>query len=82
MSAPDTNIDRQAERHKPSLIGIRGAMIFGVLMIVLMIAFTMSRGEAPTEDTIMSEEGAATVQSEGAAGTEIDPVTPGTNESN
>lgn len=69
MSAPDTNVERQADRHKPSLLGIRGAMIFGALMIVLMIAFTMSRGEAPSEEIIIGEEGAQSTQSTGAADT-------------
>jgi len=30
MSAPDTNIDKQEKQHKPALLGVKGAMIFGI----------------------------------------------------
>ncbi|KIN64624.1 hypothetical protein Z946_3516 [Sulfitobacter noctilucicola] len=80
MSAPDTNVERQADEHKPSLLGIRGAMIFGALMIVLMIAFTAFRGTTPSEETLIGSETETSTQ--GADGVAIDPVAPGTNESN
>ncbi|MGR3513524.1 MAG: hypothetical protein ACU0GG_12250 [Paracoccaceae bacterium] len=38
MSAPDTNIERQARRHKPSLAGITtagGAVVIVVLVLAL-----------------------------------------------
>lgn len=44
MSAPDTNLDKQKERHAPSLIGMRGAMIFGALMLVLAFGTVLMRG--------------------------------------
>ena len=47
MSAPDTNIETQKERHAPSLIGIKGAMIFGALMLVVIFGYSMmSDGDA------------------------------------
>ncbi|MFK7838100.1 MAG: hypothetical protein AB8B60_17960 [Sulfitobacter sp.] len=73
MSAPDTNVERQAERHKPALMGIRGAMIFGALMLILMIAFTFDRADEPA------------VLSNGADDTSavaVDAYAPGTNQSN
>jgi len=82
MSAPDTNIERQETNHKPALLGIRGALIFGVLMIVLMIGFTMSRGETPSAQTLIGEEAAQTNERNGAAGVKIDSYAPGTNETN
>ncbi len=81
MSAPDTNVERQEAKHKPSLFGIKGALVFGVLMIILMIAFTAMRGETPTEDTLIGT-GETSSDDAGAAGVEVDPVAPGTNESN
>ena len=32
MSAPDTNIDKQEKQHKPALLGVKGAMIFGIVI--------------------------------------------------
>lgn len=51
MSAPDTNIDTQEKRHRTSLWGIRGAMIFGALMLIGLLGFNMMNagdGEAVT----------------------------------
>ena len=41
MSAPDTNIERQEKRHAPSLLGIKGAMIFGALMLIAILGVAM-----------------------------------------
>lgn len=32
MSAPDTNPEKQANRHRPALLAIAGSVLFGVLM--------------------------------------------------
>lgn len=45
MSAPDTNVEKQEAKHKPSLMGIRGAMIFGALMMIGLAAFAMFRAD-------------------------------------
>jgi len=34
MSAPDTNVKKQARRHRPALIGIALAVVFGVLFFL------------------------------------------------
>ncbi len=41
MSAPDTNIEKQEKRHRPALLGIRAAMIFGALMMIGLIGYNM-----------------------------------------
>ena len=82
MSAPDTNVERQENNHKPALLGIRGAVIFGVVMIVLMIAFTVSRGENPSSETLIGDEAEQTTERSGADGVTVDSYQPGTNESN
>ena len=71
MSAPDTNIERQEANHKPSLLGIKGAMIFGALMLVVVIFYAAMQGSGPEETGTIN----------GTAVT-VDPVAPGTNESN
>jgi hypothetical protein len=53
MSAPNTNIDRQKQRHRWPLIGIGAAMLFGALIAVL-IAFdaTGDAGSTPPEGAV------------------------------
>lgn len=43
MSAPDTNIARQKNRHKPALWGLWGGLFLAVLMIA--IATWMASGD-------------------------------------
>ncbi|WP_224826175.1 hypothetical protein [Cognatishimia sp. MH4019] len=45
MSAPDTNVEKQSRRHKPALIGIAVALVFGVLIFGLNVFETVE--EAP-----------------------------------
>lgn len=73
MSAPDTNIEKQEERHRPALLGIRGAMLFGALMLLGLIVFNV----------VNAGDGAA-VSNTGQAGAEAtvpdtDVYAPGTN---
>ncbi|MDW4497481.1 hypothetical protein R5H30_05770 [Sulfitobacter sp. D35] len=37
MSAPDTNLDKQKRRHRPSLIGIWAALAFGAIIALLLV---------------------------------------------
>lgn len=49
MSAPDTNVERQEAKHRPALLGIKGAMLFGALMMIGLVGFNMANtgnGEA------------------------------------
>lgn len=62
MSAPQTDPEKQARRHKPSLLGIAIAVIFGVALITFLTVKVADRGETPD---------GAEVQIDGATG---DPV--------
>lgn len=79
MSAPETNIEKQEERHKPALLGIKGAMLFGALMVLIVIFLAVMRGGDEVPPAIDANTGVNST-SEGAVA--VDPVTPGTNESN
>ncbi len=77
MSAPDTNIERQTEKHKPALFGIRAAMIFGALMLVGVGIVSVSGGG----DTTVGEVYDGDVETkESTVG--FDTYAPGTNQSN
>ena len=58
MSAPRTHIDTQEKRHRPSLIAIGAAALFGLLMI-LTIANT-----AFDDETVETNTAAPTVATE------------------
>jgi hypothetical protein len=83
MSAPDTNTDKQEKRHKPALLGIRSAMIVGVLMIILLLFFVLDNGRGD-DVTDGVTDGVMIEQNDGTTSTvaPVDPVEPGTNESN
>ena len=76
MSAPDTDPDKQEREHKPSLLGIKGAMIFGVLMLLGLIIYTAMNADEPTADAVTNTD-----QAEDATATvpEVS-VEPGTND--
>lgn len=59
MSAPNTNVDRQVARHRPSLmgIGLAGAAVAGV---ILVLVFWPGKVGAP--DTATSDPAAVTAQ--------------------
>jgi hypothetical protein len=75
MSAPDTNTEKLEKRHRPSLLGIRGAMIFGALMLVILIGFTLTNADDPAavSDTGADNSVTTTVPT--------DTYAPGTNSS-
>jgi hypothetical protein len=41
MSAPDTNVETEEAKHRTPLLGIKGAMLFGALMMIGLVAFNM-----------------------------------------
>lgn len=47
MSAPDTNVEKQEKRHRPSLFGIKGAIIFGILMLLGVVGFNLINAGDP-----------------------------------
>lgn len=46
MSAPETNVKKQARRHRPALIGIALAVVFGVLFFLFDVGSAVD-DEAP-----------------------------------
>lgn len=79
MSAPDTNIERQQENHAPALLGIKGAMLFGGLMLLSAVTFAVGNGQAPTKETMTGDPVA---RAEAQANSSFDTYAPGTNVSN
>lgn len=47
MSAPNTNIDKQKKRHRPSLFGVSAAVALGLILLIAFIVWTVFKGKAP-----------------------------------
>ena len=47
MSAPDTNVKKQEEKHKPALLGIKGAIAFAALLLALFVGWVIVNGQSP-----------------------------------
>lgn len=60
MSAPDTNVDRQTEKHKPSLLGIGAVVVFAVIALGLFLLMVFDRGGE--QDKVETPATAAEVQ--------------------
>tara|TARA_B110000879_G_C11144550_1_gene501787 strand:+ start:1048 stop:1296 length:249 start_codon:yes stop_codon:yes gene_type:complete len=73
MSAPDTNTSTEEAKHRPALLGIKGAMLFGAAMMIGLVGFNMvNSGNA----TAVSNTSGVNAESEAAA---TDVYEPGTN---
>lgn len=62
MSAPDTNVEKQAKNHKGPLTGMAGVLIFAGVLLIALIVWITANGNTP--------EGAAT-QIDGRTGAEV-----------
>ena len=49
MSAPNTNVEKQEEKHKPALLGIKGAMIFAAALLLGLVTWLSYQGNEPGE---------------------------------
>lgn len=74
MSAPDTNFEKQEDRHSPSLLGIRGVLVFAALMMLLWGGFGLFSADEDAS-AYLGDEAAVEQTSEVAT----DVYAPGTN---
>ena len=49
MSAPNTNVEKQEKKHKPALLGIKGAMIFAAALLLGLVTWLSYQGNEPGE---------------------------------
>lgn len=73
MSAPDTNVEKEKRRHKPSLFGVKGSIVV-VLILFIGWLIWMAAYSTPPEGNPESEQidtiGGTEQVDEGAAATE------------
>ncbi len=63
MSAPETNIEKQAKKHKGPLAGMAGVLVFVGVLLAAFVIWTVYNGDTP--------EGAET-QIDSRTGTEVE----------
>lgn len=65
MSPPDTDIERQKKRHKPALMGIRGALILAAVLFLGLLTWLAYNGQEPrTPETRIDGRTGAPVETE------------------
>ena len=60
MSAPQTNVETQVERHRGPILGISTVLIFASILLAIFVAFVVVRGGTPegAETQVDSRTGA------------------------
>lgn len=65
MSAPDTNVEKQEKAHKPALLGIKGAILFAVVLLLGLILWLAANGQEPvTPETRIDARTGAEVETQ------------------
>ena len=47
MSAPHTNVEKEAKRHRPPLLGMAGVVIFALVLLALLMVWVFATGDEP-----------------------------------
>ena len=47
MSAPQTNVETQAKRHRPALFGISSVLVYSTILLAAFLIFVTVRGGEP-----------------------------------
>lgn len=55
MSAPDTNVDRQARRHRTPLVGMALVVGFAAVAMLIWLSWEAADGNTPGEDTVVTD---------------------------
>jgi hypothetical protein len=65
MSAPNTDPEKQKEHHRAPLLGMRGVIIWALVLLVLLIVFLTVRGNDPGEDSAVEGEATTVEEAQG-----------------
>jgi hypothetical protein len=57
MSAPQTDPEKQKEKHKAPLLGMGATVIWAGVLLVLLVVFLVFRGNEPADGVPVDEEG-------------------------
>lgn len=76
MSAPKTNLEKQEERHKGPLTGIRLVVLFALILLVGLVIFFAVGGDSPEgADSQIDSRTGEVVGGDESVDTTVEPVT-------
>lgn len=58
MSAPETNVKKQEKDHKSPLLGMKAAVGFAVVLLVLLVVYLSFGGNEPGDGQPIEEDAA------------------------
>ena len=67
MSAPQTNVEKQAKRHRLPLTGFVVVVVFALTLLLGLIIWVAMRGESPEGADVQQQTGIGTTTTEEAA---------------
>lgn len=71
MSAPDTNLNKQAKRHRGPLLGIIAAVVVAGILLLWLLTDTFSDTTGGTDDTTTQQIDSGGIPAEGAPSTSM-----------
>lgn len=73
MSAPNTNLNKQAKRHKGPLLGMIAAVVLAVVLLVWFLSHTFSDTATTTSDPAQEQIQDGVLPAEGTSSMPLDP---------
>lgn len=67
MSAPNTNIDKQARRHRGPLTGMFAVVLFALLLLIGLLFYVFSGSSGPQGAQTQVQPGLGTIETQGSA---------------
>lgn len=62
MSAPDTNTQKQAEKHRGPLTGMFAVILFALVLLAITVFFVVGRGGTPEGPRVSGATGESTAE--------------------
>lgn len=68
MSAPNTDPEKQGEKHKTPLVGMTMMIVWAAVLLVGLLVYLSFSGNEPGDDVPIDEEGASEQSDMGSGG--------------
>ena len=65
MSAPDTDLDAQKRKHRPSLVGIGLVVAFALALLAGLLVWVVANGDTPEGADVQVQPGIGTTETDG-----------------
>jgi hypothetical protein len=65
MSAPDTDVEKQEKKHRPSLLGIKASLFYGAALLLIFVLYVAFVGSSDEEQGVAGDDTAGSSMVEG-----------------